>query len=887
MEIITTHINADFDAMASMIAAKKLYPTAAMVFPGSQEHNLREFFVESTFYFFDFARVKDLDFSQIHRLILVDTRQAGRIGKFKSLVTDPKVDIHIYDHHPDSEDDVSGSVEVIRPVGATVTLLTEIIKKRGIALTPDEATIIALGLYEDTGSFTFTSTTPADYDAASFLLEQGANLNTVSDMLTRELTAEQISLLHDLIHSATTHTINTIPICIARASVDKYVGDFALLAHKLMDMENLNVLFALARMEDRIYVVARSRLPDVNVGEFAAAFGGGGHPSAASATIKDLTLIQVEEELFRLLQSWVNPGRQASQLMSSPVISVPPELSLQEAADLFTRYNINATPVVDEGCLVGILSRQMIDKGIYHGLESVAVRDFMSTEFSRVSPDASLIEIQEHIVDRQQRLLPVVQGEKVVGVITRKDLLNMLLNDPSRIPTYLYEPVHESGNKRRKNVANIMTEQLPRRINEVLQEAGQVAERLGYKAYAVGGFIRDLVLRRPNLDIDLVVEGDGIEFAKSLAKDNSARVRSYKKFGTAVVIFPDGFKIDVATARLEYYEYPAALPTVELSSLKLDLYRRDFTINTLAVELNPGRLGQLIDYFGAQRDFKDKAIRVLHNYSFVEDPTRVFRAIRFEQRFGFRLGRHTSNLIVNAVKMDLLVQLSGRRLTNELKLLLSEDDPAPAVRRMNEYKLFPFLHPDITYGPQTERLVEEIRSVLAWYDLSFLGNGCRRWLVYLLAVADPLGALGLEEFCHRLELPPRLTSWLLEGRARSISVGHTFYRNDDLKPSEVYHLLEGFDPEWLLFMMAKTRQEGTRRAISIYFQNLKEVRPILRGRDLQQMGIEPGPVYRQILNRLLDGRLNGEMTSREEEVEFVRQHFIEGPGEIHQREVGN
>jgi len=875
VEIITTHINADFDAMASMIAAKKLYPEAVMVFPGSQEHNLREFLVESTFYFFNFARIRDLEFTRISRLILVDTRQAGRIGKFENLAKEKKVDIHIYDHHPDSEDDVSGSIEMVKPVGATVTILTELIRERGIQLTPDEATILTLGIYEDTGSFTFSSTTPADYEAARFLLTQGANLNMVSDMLTRELTAEQISLLNDLIHSATTHTINTMPICITRASVDKYIGDFALLVHKLMDMENLNVLFALARMEDRIYLVARSRLPEVNVGEIAAVFGGGGHSSAASATIKDLTLIQVEEELFRILQSWINPKQRAKHLMSSPVISVPPKLSLQEAADLLTRYNINAAPVLDGELLVGLLSRQMIDKGIYHGLKDVPVNDFMGTEFSSVSPDASLIEIQEHLVELQQRLLPVVEGNKVVGVITRKDLLNTLLHDPSRIPTYLYEPVHQAENKRRKNVSNVMREQLPRRINEILQEAGKVAAEHDYRAYAVGGFIRDLMLRRPNLDIDIVVEGDGIVFAKDFAESYDARVRSYKKFGTAVVIFPDGFKIDVATARLEYYEYPAALPTVELSSLKLDLYRRDFTINTLAVELNPDRLGQLIDYFGAQRDFKDKAIRVLHNYSFVEDPTRVLRAIRYEQRLGFRIMKHTSNLIENAVKMKLLVELSGRRLTNELKLILSEENPIPAIKRMNDYNLLPFLHPEIQCGPPLERLLREIGSVLAWYDLSFIKNGCDRWLVYLLALIDPLSLGGLEEFCIKMEFAPRLASWLVEGREKVISVGKGFYGKTKLKPSEIYHLLEDLGTEWLLFIMAKTQQEETRRAISHYFRDLKEVRPKLRGRDLKDMGITPGPVYRRILNQLLDGRLNGELSSREEEMEFVKKYFLQ------------
>lgn len=857
-----------------MIAAKKLYPEAVMVFPGAQEHNLREFFVESTFYFYDFARIKDVDLDRVRRLILVDTRQAGRIGRFKELVKRGAVDVHIYDHHPSSADDVKGSLEVVKPVGATVTILTWIIRDRHIALTADEATILALGIYEDTGSFTFSSTTPEDYEAARFLLERGANLNTVADMLTRELTAEQVSLLNDLIHSARTLTINGIPVCIARASVDKYIGDFAVLAHKLMDMENLNVLFALARMEDRIYLVARSRLPQVNAGEIAAAFGGGGHPSAASAAVKDLTLSQVEDRLFRLLHNMVSPSsHHAREIMSSPVISLVPELSLQEAADLLTRYNINAAPVLEEEKLVGILSRQVIDKGVYHGLEGMRVRDFMSTEFRTVAPNATLVEIQEHLVDRQQRLVPVMEDDRVVGVVTRKDLLNVMLKDASRVPAELYDSAHESEGKRRKNVANVMTEQLPRPIYHLLQDLGKVAESVDCQAYAVGGFIRDLLLRRANLDIDIVVEGDGIEFAREFAGRHGLRIRAHKKFGTAVLIFPDGFKIDVATARLEYYRYPAALPTVELSSLKLDLYRRDFTINTLAVELNPSRFGHLIDFFGGQRDLKERAIRVLHNFSFVEDPTRVFRAIRFEQRFGFRMGKHTAKLIENTVRMNLPVRLGGRRLANELKLILNEEDPGPALRRLDEFGLLRFVHPQISCGPGMDRLLEEIRAVLAWHSLSFLGNNSSKWLVYLLALVDPLDATGLEEFCRRLEFNPRRTAWLLEGRAKAMNAGQRLYREPNLKGSDIYHLLVELDVEWLLFMMAKTQQEGTRRAISFFFRKLKEVRPSLRGKDLLELGIPPGPVYREILDRLLNGRLNDELTSREEEVAFVRSQY--------------
>jgi len=259
-EVITTHINADFDALASMIAASKIYPDATLVFPGSQEKNLRHFFLHSTSYLFNFTKIKQIDLDRIKRLIIVDTRQKSRIGRFTELLGREDIEIHIYDHHPDSEEDIRGNKEVIKEVGATTSILSQIIKERGIALSSDEATIMCLGIHEDTGSFTFSSTRPEDHMAAAWLNQQGANTNLISDMLTRELTAEQIWLLNDLTKSATTRIVNGIEVVFARVIRENYIGDFAVLVHKFMEMENLNVLFALAQMEEKIYLVARSRI---------------------------------------------------------------------------------------------------------------------------------------------------------------------------------------------------------------------------------------------------------------------------------------------------------------------------------------------------------------------------------------------------------------------------------------------------------------------------------------------------------------------------------------------------------------------------------------------------------------------------------------------------
>ncbi|MBI4764454.1 MAG: CBS domain-containing protein [Deltaproteobacteria bacterium] len=870
MEVITTHLNTDFDGLASMMAAKKLYPEAWLVFPGSQEQNLRNFFLQSTVYLYNFTKIKQVPLERIRRLILVDTRQPDRIGRFAEILNRPGLDIHIYDHHPAAANDIKGSLEMIKPVGATMTLMTRFLKEKNIPLTPDEATLMALGIYEDTGSFTFGSTTPEDYQAAAYLLEQGANLNLISDMLTRELTAEQISLLNQMLESATRHRINNLEIVVAKASIDAYVGDFAVLVHKMMDMENLDCLFALARMEDRVYLVARSRIREINVGEILLAFGGGGHPFAASATIKDQTLVQVEEKLMTQLKSRINPQRKAKDMMTFPVKSIQPGETIEHANELLTRYNINVLLVMENEKLLGLITRQVIEKAIFHGLKDLPVREYMTTEFSTIDPEASLFQIQEFIIENKQRILPVVKQGKVLGVITRTDLLNILISGPA-MSEFLYDSRKAPHFVRKKNVGYLMEERLPRRIVQLLKSLGEVADHLGYNVYAVGGFIRDLFLKFENLDIDIVVEGDGINFAQEYAKRFPARIRYHTKFKTAVLIFPDGFKVDVATARSEYYESPAALPVVELSSIKMDLYRRDFTINTLAVKLNPRHFGILIDFFGAQKDLKERSIRVLHNLSFVEDPTRAFRAVRFEQRFGFKIGKLTANLIENAIRIGGIEKLAPKRIFTELQLILSEENPLPVIKRLIDLKLLQAIHPEWTLPPKGEALFNEIRTVLAWFDLLYLNETYEKWMIYFLALAQPVTQL--MELRQRLGLPKKLFEIMILCRNEGEKVLMTLQKNPKLSRSEIYGLLSPLPNEVLLFLMAKTTQETGRKAISLYFTQLKSIRISIGGGELKDLGLVPGPLYKTILEDLLEARINGKVLTREDEIAYVKKHF--------------
>lgn len=877
MEVITTHTNADFDSLASMLAAKKLYPDAVLVFSGSQERSLREFFIHSTLYAFEVERIKNINFQEVERLILVDTRQFSRIGKFSDMVSKSGLDIHIYDHHPPSADDLHGSVEVISEVGATVTLLLDLLQKKGIEVTPDEATVMMLGIYEDTGNLTFPSTREEDFKAAGYLVRKGANINVISNIITKELTAEQIFLLNDLIQSATRYSIHGIEVVIAQASSDRYIGDIAVLVHKLKDMENLDVLFVLVRMEDRVYLIGRSRLQEVNVAEVVSEFGGGGHPTAASATMKGIPLTEAHDRLVKTLGEMVRPRRVARDIMVYPVKTIEPERTLQEAEEILTRYNLSILPVFHNGKVVGLISKQVAERALHHGLQGSSVKEYMTTEFSTVFSDMPFSRIQELIIGQNQSLLPVLENGSLVGTISPADVMRVLQEEMMKsvkgASAFESQPLYG----RKKIISKLMKERFPEKIHHLLTEFGKVGDELGYAVYAVGGFARDLLMRVENFDVDIVVEGDGIRLAEEFEKRFPCRIRTHKKFGTAIVLFPDGLKIDVATARLEVYDSPAALPTVEKGSIKMDLSRRDFTINTLAIQLNPKAFGELIDYFGGVKDIKEKVVRVLHNLSFVEDPTRVFRAIRFEQRLRFHIGKHTQNLMKNAVKMGFMERLSGNRVLTELILILQEENPAPALKRMRDFNLFHFLHPNLKYDEESEALFEQIHHVLSWFDLLFREEQYERWLIYFYGLIDGLEGEIIGEVCQKLSMNDRLKKRVVEGKRQAdqalLQVFSWININFQPKRSEIYALLDPLSTEVKLFMMAKTTQMATRRYISLYFTQLKDIKPILKGRDLIQMGVKPGPAIKQMLTELFKARLDELVSIRQDEIEYISNTY--------------
>jgi tRNA nucleotidyltransferase (CCA-adding enzyme) len=389
----------------------------------------------------------------------------------------------------------------------------------------------------------------------------------------------------------------------------------------------------------------------------------------------------------------------------------------------------------------------------------------------------------------------------------------------------------------------------------------------------VGGFVRDLLLGVENLDVDLVVEGDGIAFAEALSATAGGTVRSHKKFGTAVLSLSDGFKVDVASARTEYYERPAALPTVEHGSIRMDLYRRDFTINALAVGLNATGYGRLLDFFGGSRDLKDGVIRVLHSLSFVEDPTRILRAARFAVRYGFTIARQSERLIRNAVRLGLLDKLSGARILAELRLIFQEARPAAVLKVLEGYGVPEAIHPRLRGGRAEQALLERVGEVLSWYRLLHRPQAPTAWLLYLLAWVSGCTPPEARSITRRLSLPPGRLTDLTAALTAYRGLRRQFAKDRPLTPGLITRLLADAPLEAVLLLMARPPAARVERAVSEYLTRYAAVRPLLTGNDLKALGIRPGPIYRDILNSLRYARLDGRLTSREDEEEFIRRRF--------------
>ncbi len=419
---------------------------------------------------------------------------------------------------------------------------------------------------------------------------------------------------------------------------------------------------------------------------------------------------------------------------------------------------------------------------------------------------------------------------------------------------------------------------LPRNTALLLRDLGRMADEEEAGLYLVGGVVRDLLLKRSNWDLDLTMEGDGIAFSRLVARRYGAGVAVFERFATARLTMSDGAKVDIASTRRESYAGPAVLPEVCPARIEEDLLRRDFTINAMAIELNAAGWGRLHDPYGGQDDLKAKIVRVLHAKSFMDDPTRVFRAIRFAERFGFRLEPTTNRLLKQAAEADIVAQLSGPRLANEIFLLMKERYPERAVAALDRLDLWRFLHPRLAYGRQARRLMTVLPRAIGWWERQRPRNPIDRSLVWFMALLGDADSAIIAAIAERLQLSTLQVRTIEWAGANTRNASDAISGANSLSPSQMYRLLRDMPNEALVLTMSRTmvcrdraRVERANRRLVRFLTRDRQVTTTVNGEDLKQFGLPPGPHFKRILDRLLDERVDGTIKTAVEERALARR----------------
>ncbi|MFN8527225.1 MAG: CBS domain-containing protein [Anaerolineae bacterium] len=916
MHLIVTHENADFDAIASLLGASKLFPKAIALLPDRLNRNVAAFL---TLYRAAFAFATRADVygdkrpPRLTGITVVDTRRPPGLKGLKS--TTP---ITIIDHHPN--DGIFAANETFEGelLGANTTLLVERMMRHELTLTSLETTLLALGIYEDTGALTYRGTTARDARAAAWLIEQGAVLDTVRKYLEPPLNDEQQAILEQLVHVAETRMIQGYPVTVAWLKVDRYIAELSAITHRLRDTLDPAALFVLVDMplerggertpdNRRItHLVCRSTDDAIDAGEIAKAFNGGGHVRAASAPIADPPALDtLVAQVWELVELRVRPAVRVADLMSFGAQTVTAHASIGKIAQRLRRLGHEGFPVVENGHVVGLLTRRQVDRALDHEMVDLTVRDVMTAGQVTLRSDAPAALLERTMVESGWGQVPVVDDHgKVIGIVTRTDLLK---HWRSTHPTPELTAA-EAGSADDRSISRAqVTAGLGAEAESLIGAIAKHAADKGETVYLVGGVVRDLLLKRGSFDLDFVVEstedGAAIRFADTLGARYGGQVTSFKPFGTAkwkidasvgttlgidAARLPD--HVDFAAARSEFYEYPTALPTTYAGGIKLDLARRDFSINALAIQLNDGRgLApnaeraddgyRLIDEFGGVRDLRDGVIRVLHSLSFIDDPTRILRASRFEHRFGFRIEPRTMELLRAAFPM--LRRTTGERVRNELTLLLKEREPERAFEVLQERGVLAAIYPAFQYPAKCSAVFQRAQALLsqpeqipAW-AAPLPPTEMLYW--HLIAAFTPLAVL--PEACERLLFGKTLADSLIDTAQMVQNPG--VLADPNAPPSQITAYLENkiLDVQGSTALLAAwlcVDDAIVRARIDQFAREWRHLKPASTGETLKKRGLKPGRCYGIILTRLRAARLDGDVTDDDAETRLLQDLIDKG-----------
>jgi tRNA nucleotidyltransferase (CCA-adding enzyme) len=895
MDLILCHTTADFDALGAAVGLTCLLPGSKIVLSGGAHPPVRDFLALHRDEYPLIER-RAVIAENIRSVRVVDTQQRDRLGKAAEWLDLPNIQIIVYDHHLSQQLNIPATASHIEPVGACTTLMVEQLQQQQIPLTLSQATVMALGIHVDTGSLTFDSATPRDALALAWLMAQGVSSSVISTYLDPGLSPQLQQLLTEALENLEYFSLRGYTIGWVTLRTEEFVPGLSSLASQLVELTEIDALllaneYTHKEGDSRLTIIGRSQIPGVNLNLLFQIFGGGGHSQAASLSLRQVNPQETLQQLLDGIKTSIPHPPTARDLMSSPVRTIRPETTISQAQSILLRYGHSGLSVVDtQGKLVGIISRRDIDIALHHGFSHAPVKGYMTTKVKTITPDTILPQIESLMVTYDIGRLPVLENGQLVGIVTRTDVLRELHQADEENKFKI------QNSKFKINFNTELQNRLAPQLWQLLTVASQAAEKRGWHLYLVGGAVRDLLLAESAAgslmitDIDLVVDGfhqaadvgAGVELAKALQEIYpGARLEIHGAFQTAALLWHkdpelDSLWMDIATARTEFYPYPAANPEVEASSIRQDLYRRDFSINALALRLTSPRSGELLDFFGGLIDLQAKQIRVLHPNSFIEDPTRIYRAVRFAVRFGFEIEAQTEEFIhyaINSGVYDRTAQTNIKtpalqtRLKAELKYILQTPYWKSALQLLNQLGALQCIHPTLKLDESLLQQLRLLERCLRRFDSE---QTLIHWEMRLEALIAHLEPQYREKVAKNLHLPEDGIK-----RLQNLDKAQTTVREllpTCQRPSQVVQLLRKYDLP-MLILIALPSPRILRKQIWHYLTVLANVQPILNGNDLKQLGYKPGKQFRQMLDDLRAATLDGVIKNRTEAEEFLAENY--------------
>lgn len=860
-ELIALPHNADLDHLGAARCLLLKFPGAQILHPVRFKQQAWE--CGRKLDWFRTLKFKEVDFSSVKHIYLVGISQTRQNPELIEEISRYNPAVTVFS---DKTPIFSFGCETLlcQSLSLTAWLMNQL-KDAGAKFSNDDMQLFKLSVIEKTWAGLSAKIRPEDNRALTFLQKQFTQPGKIANSIVLGLREGQTGLYHHMLKNVEDMQPGYWPISLIAVKTTGQVQDIEPVVDAVWSDLGQPVMIILLSSGGFTRVWARSNLSQIDFAEVFADF----RPTRIrrwvyfhfSGTTHEQNRIQITAHLKKHLK----PDLAAGDIMSASPQCIDWHSPIRDAFDIMLKFNIMSLVVMNENRFAGIVTRRDLDRALQMNLLDAEIGPYVPTNVPIVSPTTPVRVLKNLMVRFNITRLPVLNGAEVVGIITTHELLRALPDYLPLPPDFL--PLAEQADlPTAAEVETIFKRVFSLGIFHLLSKIGRFAAQQGVPVFAVGGFVRDLLLERANFDIDIVVIGDAMPFAAALSKELACEHKVFDRFHTARLYLED-LKLDFSSARIEHYSESGALPQVEFSGLSNDLYRRDFTINALALSLNPDHFLELKDFFGGYHDLLNRRIRILHSFSFLEDPTRLFRAVRFAGRFNFALEQDTRRAFELAISREATSRLSMKRVGAEISKCLNEERPQQVVADLFSEGLMQSLSAELIDPSILPGRFKLIRGLVKRFGV--LNEAIDAEAIYWAGLLSLLSTDNAAAVLDSIGTPHTRRQKILETLQAMRSVPMQLNRIAENDRLALFALLHELGLESLMALMAYSLDKPNARKVLYFIGDLRQIKPLICGKDLIASGMPPGPHMRRIFDHITALRVNGAQLSHEEEMEIA------------------